>query len=102
MNKPKSYAQLKNRDKLDFNEKEIKILKILKENKEKPKKIAQKMGWICKYDKGTPSGISLYLNRFYKYGWIEKTGKLHSKKDPIYYSLTKDGISILNKFLNKN
>lgn len=96
LNAPKSFSLLKNRNKYDFNEKEKAILKLLYENEKlSPKEITSKMNWICKWNsQSIPSGISLYLNRFLKLGWIEKT-----KIKRIKYNMTLSGINELKNKL---
>jgi hypothetical protein len=40
-----------------------------------------------------PSGLMIYLKRFFSYGWVTKVGTPHSYKNPIKYQLTKSGLT---------
>lgn len=97
LTRSKSYAQLKNRDAMDLNEKEQQILILLKTWRS-PKIIAKEMGWESPHQHHTPSGIFLYLKRFIKYQWVEKRGTPYSYKTPIQYKLTSEGEGILLNF----
>jgi len=95
LNAPKSYAQIKNRNILDFNNKEVSILILLLKtpNGLSPKSIAKEIGWTTNSGRH-PSGLSLYLNRFIKYNWLEKYGTPNSYKNPMTYRITDTGREI--------
>jgi hypothetical protein len=94
-NQEKSRCQLKNRDKLDMNEKSKNILKTLSNGKLSPRIIAEKIDWKTPNSK-TPSGLQMYLKRFLEYKWVKKSGTPNSYKDSIQYELTDQGFEILN------
>lgn len=86
----KSFAQLRNRDKFDFNEKETSIMQLMQKGDPlSPAAIAAAIRWMR--DGKTPSGLHLYLKRFLGYGWLSKSGTLHSYKDVIKYTITEEG-----------
>lgn len=81
---------LKNRNKFEFSEREVQILNSIYNEKQTPRSISKKINWTR--DNATPSGLFLYLNRFFKNKLVEKSGC--NKKT--YYKLTELGKSALS------
>ncbi len=83
----RSYSHLKNRSELELTIKEKQVLIMLLKGYGSPKQIAEKMEWKTQFSK-TPSGLSLYLNRFRNKNWVIKS------TCPVNYSLTEKGLDI--------
>lgn len=92
----KSASHLKNRGEYYFSEREKQILGILIHGSYTPKSIAIQMHWTNSANK-TPSGLTMYLNRFLDNQLVSKHGTKHSYKNPMTYSLTTKGLAVCKK-----
>lgn len=97
LEQPRTRPQLKNRNPLDMNDRSRAVLLSLKQRDATPKSIANNINWTRNGE--TPSGLTMYLNRFLEYKWVEKYGTPHSYKDTIKYRLTGAGRAIAEQLI---